>query len=172
MSTKELLITPKMYAQAKGNKSIGHIMMSPMDFLKLSTPGNTSTWISEEKSYTKTLDEYNGFAKEGTSILPPWLDIAMDTGKVLGHEGRHRAMAVMNAGGTKFPVFIVLKEGSEGSHSYWSVYYKESRPDDGRWVKRYLGKKDIPLVWTGQFNSANKVKVDLSTFEGFYGENK
>lgn len=172
MSTKELLLTPKMFAQAKGNKSIGHLMMHPLDFLKLTTPGSTSQWIAEEKPYTKTLDEYNGFAEEGTSILPPWLDVDLKNGQVVGHEGRHRAMAVINAGGTKFPVFVVLKEKPEGSNYHYAIYYREDRPLDGPWKKHFLGKKDIPLVWTGQFNSANKVKVDLSTFEGFYGENK
>jgi len=64
--------------------------MSPSDYLKLTASDNTMKRLEEEK-FDLDLDILN---KKGSWI---YLDIDLQTGEVLGHEGRHRMLALKNA---------------------------------------------------------------------------
>lgn len=82
--------------------------INPRDYLKLT--------ISDEN-----LAKWEQAADEGTSesIYPldeaklknerniPMLEIDTETGEVIGHEGRHRMMALMRAGATNVPIVVV-----------------------------------------------------------------
>lgn len=82
--------------------------INPRDYLKLT--------ISD-----KNLAKWEQAADEGTSesIYPldeaklknerniPMLEIDTETGEVIGHEGRHRMMALMRAGATNVPIVVV-----------------------------------------------------------------
>lgn len=92
----------KRYAQAYITS------INPRDYLKLT--------ISD-----KNLAKWEQAADEGTSesIYPldeaklknerniPMLEIDTETGEVIGHEGRHRMMALMRAGATNVPIVVV-----------------------------------------------------------------
>lgn len=166
----ELKIVPTMFQQARGNKMTGMIFMNPLDFLRLTVPTpNIFDWIRQEEKdpHTKTLVEYNQFAAQGKSIHLPWLDVDMFTGKVVGHEGRHRALAVYVAGGRKFPVGICLRERG------YPVYYKEVRvqpteEDPYPFSKKvFMTKENVPPVFVGQFVH-REVPVDSSKMEEFW----
>lgn len=164
----ELKITQTMLDQARGNKLTGFLIMNPLDFLRLTvnTP-NVFDFIRQEKDDTKTVEEYNSFAAKGKSIHMPWLDVDMYTGKVVGHEGRHRAMAVYAAGGHKFPVGICLRERG------YPIYYKEIQhpPDDSHkhdwWEKVYMTKEKVPPVFIGQFVH-REIRVDSTKMVEFW----
>jgi hypothetical protein len=165
---EQLLITPQMMSQAKANKCIGMMTMNPYDFIRLTiNQGDVDQWIKEEAEYTKTVEEYNEFARKGDSIHPPWLEIDMETGKVVGHEGRHRSAALIKEGVKQIPVAVMLRKGSRES-GYWAEYYVSGEDPKFPYKKRFYGLKDIPKVWTGQFYNGVRVTPDLSTFKGFY----
>lgn len=115
----KLLVTQTMLDIAKDNKAIGVYMMSPKDFLGLTVDRPLNQWIQEEKDDTFTVAEYNKFTQAGKTIIMPFLDVDIDTGKVLGHEGRHRAAALLADGETSMPVAITLKQNR------YSIYYRE-----------------------------------------------
>lgn len=141
-----LTITPKMLDNARSNKCVGWLYLNPIDFLRLTTTKpNVFDWIKQEQSDTKSLAEYNGFTSSGDSIHMPWLDVDRHTGKVVGHEGRHRAIAVYVADSRKFPVAICLRDRG------YPIYYTRPYADTRSLVKNFLTKEDVPPVFTGQF---------------------
>lgn len=167
--TVELKITPTMISQAKGNKMAGMLRMYALDFLRLTvaTP-NVFDFIRDEVDHTKTVAQYNEFAATGKSIHMPWLDVDMHTGKVVGHEGRHRAMAVYKeTSGHNFPVGICLRDRG------YPAYYKEVKVDPTEedpypfYKKIFVTKEDIPPVFIGQFVH-REIKVDSSKMVEFW----
>ena len=88
----DLVVTEEQREQAEGLKAVGFVKMAPGDFLKLTTP--TDTDVAEIAHEARSLDEYNSFARRGETIIPPFLDVDRKSGKVCGHEGRHRAAAL------------------------------------------------------------------------------
>lgn len=143
-----LILTPTMMDQMRSNKCIGWLYMNPVTFLMLTIDAGQSldTWLEDEREHTRTLEEYNEFARNGKSILMPWLDVDIKTGRVLGHEGRHRAAACIHATVREFPVAIRLYEDR------YPIYYREDTSGH-TWVKTYLGKDDCPDQFKGQYNS-------------------
>jgi hypothetical protein len=76
--------------------------MNPDQFLELTTSDYAARKYIESESYA--LDE-GKFAK-ATSDQPLFLDIDHETGEVYGHEGRHRCVALQNAGIENVPVLL------------------------------------------------------------------
>lgn len=78
--------------------------ISPDDFLKLTASENTMQRLENEKF--ESLDISTLENKRLVADMM-YLDIDMKTGKVLGHEGRHRMYALKNAGynDIEIPVF-------------------------------------------------------------------
>ena len=138
---KDLKITDRMLENAKSNKCVGWLYLDPVQFLSLTvTDHNVYDWIKKELPHTKTVDDYNSY-----ETLMPWLDVDMHTGKVVGHEGRHRAAACIKSGSKRLPVAICLRD-----HGY-PVYYTTPFEGDKSLVKVYVSKKDVPRVLVGQF---------------------
>ena len=154
---RKLNITPMHLRQMKDNKTAGYIMMRPLDFLQLTTPGIRE--IDEIRAECKALKEYNEYAETGDNILPPWLDIEIDEkdkrwvyGKIIGHEGRHRAAACINAGVTTMPVFLNGKMGYSSTYKFYEKDAKGQSTSDFR----YISSSDFPPVVTGEFSSTKK----------------
>jgi hypothetical protein len=98
---KELKISPIQIENAVDAKSFGWVELHPKDFLALTTPDDEH--LEMIKSNAKDVDFYN---KAG-SIVHPFLWFDLKSGKVDGHEGRHRAAAVLNSGGKTMKVALV-----------------------------------------------------------------
>ncbi|MBF0098708.1 MAG: hypothetical protein HQM05_15390 [Magnetococcales bacterium] len=107
------------------------VMVDPYKFLMLTTMSNSH--LREIQKEAKTLDEYNRF----NSNLMPFLWINRNTGRIEGHEGRHRAAAILANGEHEMPVAIRLLP-REWNAETWDF---------------------VPPVWIGQFNPSLKMKV-------------
>ncbi len=109
--------------------------MNPQDFLKLTASPHDLEVIKQQK-FPKTRDEFSGSystADQDFGRFPaPFLKVAYPSGKVHGHEGRHRALMVLNQGGTNFPVIIYLRQDS-----IYTISYEEFHVESGEARKRY-----------------------------------
>lgn len=150
--SNQLKVTPGMIDNAEDRKSIGILQMDAYQFLRLTIDSSTvTTWMDEEIETTKSLDQYNAWGQDGTIRVMPFLNIDMRTGKVLGHEGRHRAASILNSGGKFIPVAIFLKK------DYYTVNRIDGRP---------LGEEDIPKTLIGEFRPS-AVQIDHYKFQPF-----
>lgn len=135
-----LLITDGMKNRARVNKSVGYVLMPPESFLLLTTP-NAAKFRLDEAPSVPSLDQYNKWTHEKEDMMP-YLDMDMRTGKVMQHEGRHRALACMVAHVKLMPVAIFLRKSGGLQYYYWD-------PESGR--KRYNTLADMPMELHGQF---------------------
>ncbi len=137
--------------------------MKPEDFLMLTTQN-----ADERKEIMRTaqhIEQYNQYAKNRESIHLPWLDVSLDgklnkkrfkVGRIIGHEGRHRAAALIKAGLSTMVVLLVARQQG------YPEYKKASKP--GGWRDTFLEASDFPETVYGQFNN-KPVKLNLSTFK-------
>ena len=113
----------------RGNYGAFVCVMQPSDFLRLTTDGDEHLAKIHKDEFTD-LDTYTAGTDEKynrTQYNMPFLFIEFETGRVTGHEGRHRAAMVERAGGRSFPCMIIFKETEK-----WSLKYdKSSRTGDG-----------------------------------------
>jgi hypothetical protein len=103
--------------QAVDEKVTWIVDINPLIFLKL-TAANPGQYPSMDHLLNKNLIKDVSFYKDpeiakGLSVHP-FLSVDKITGKVVGHEGRHRAAAVHHAGGNKFRIGIKLYPTSRG----------------------------------------------------------
>jgi hypothetical protein len=108
-------------------------VMNPADFIRLTT--------TNEREYQDVLDDakvsLDDF-KKGTdpdfnksSYNIPFLRVVQETGKVKGHEGRHRAARVLKAGGDKFPCVIYFRTPMKYTVTYYRAKWNgEEYADD------------------------------------------
>lgn len=166
---RELRYTDRMFQQAKSMKASFIVKMPPEDFLKLTS---TTEYIEQIKKDALSLYQYNRFAKMGDnpeyakfvnrnvtnkdekvfgSIIGPFLiiDISKDGfARVIGHEGRHRAAALIAQGTKKIPVAIKLRVPYE--------YVPKRHPEHRGMFSEYaLTSDDLPSFVTGQFEPVN-----------------
>ena len=98
-------------------------VMQPSDFLRLTTDGDEhlakihKDEFTDLQTYAADTDEKYGKSKYNM----PFLFIEFETGRVTGHEGRHRAAMVERAGGRSFPCMIVFKESEK-----WRLTYEKA----------------------------------------------
>ncbi len=157
----------------RGNKSCGYVYMPPRDFLYLTSNDSYNKTLLDE---ALTLDEYNKYAKQGKNVIPPFLiiecgDLATPPmrhhspsmsplGKVLGHEGRHRAAACINAGVSQMPVFLI------SAFFGMKDFQVKKFPDDPskKYELRHVDKVDFPEFAIGQ-ESPIKRSLHLETWK-------
>lgn len=112
----------------RGNYGAFVCVMQPSDFLRLTTDGDEHLNKIHNDEFTD-LDTYAAGSNEKYNPKQynmPFLFIEFETGRVTGHEGRHRAAMVERAGGRSFPCMIIFKETEQ-----WKLTYdRESRTGD------------------------------------------
>jgi len=163
---QQLSYTSSMRQNAVGQKCQVIVQMPVQDFLRLTTTNDADIETVFRKQ-AHPLDSYNHWNRMGDEreyasqvnqgktsqdkdyqwgrIVGPFLRIDIEPpagtfGKVSGHEGRHRAAAVWNAGGKVIPVALCL------------------RPFKGMFPKSYgpeyeAHREHIPMAVHGQFRS-------------------
>lgn len=151
----KLTVTKEMLRQASGNKMHMIVLMNPQSFIKLTTSDNTTQEMIVKRC--RSVEDYNQWADEGETIIMPALWVK--DGTVVGHEGRHRAGALICAGHEEMPVSIRLypdKEHQE-KYGYWDAEYQmrsEDMPEalHGQYGKGIVLKSDINVVIDGWNN--------------------
>jgi hypothetical protein len=81
-------------------------VMRPEDFLWLTTDTDSYDYIKRDVEKNYSWEKY----LQAPSDQTPFLDIEWDSGKVIGHEGRHRAMMMVQQGGRAFPCIIYPRQ--------------------------------------------------------------
>lgn len=107
--TGRLRVTPTQLRRAASNKMQIHAIMPAEDFLRLTTKNQAG--IDYIKGEAKSLLQYNRWSKQDEIMVMPYLTVYLlpdGTGKIRGHEGRHRAAAVLAKGGTELPLMIEI----------------------------------------------------------------
>ena len=134
-----LLLTEKQVRQARDNlRASAFTWMHPMDFLRLATREDAA--IERIASEAQSLAVYNAASLGRSLDLPAFLEVELSGdryGFVLAHEGRHRAAAVLGAGGNLMPVALVASES-------------------GRVVE--IETNEFPRQFRGQFRPSVRVK--------------
>ena len=93
----------KDYAASNPNYAQAYIAyMSPLDYLRMTTSGYSYRQIIKQQAEGLTVQDALDFSKE----QPIQLRIDTETGKVEGHEGRHRMAALAANGIEKVPVLL------------------------------------------------------------------
>lgn len=158
----ELAVTPGMLARAKAAKSVGWLKMRPHDFLTLIVQHSVDAWIAEQVADKEvhTVAFYNEHAD-----MLPYLEVDRKTGKVLGHEGRHRSAACLLEKVAAMPVAIFLREGRHTD--YYDEPWIDELDSPHRFKKVFLGRKDVPKTLHGQF-AATQVKIDPAQLHEFW----
>lgn len=136
-----LRITPTMRRQMRGNEAQILAWIRPEDFLYITTDSDAS--MQQIKDQALSLDAYNKFSAEGSTIIPPYLRITIYSATeatVDTHEGRHRAAALIAAGAKRMAVHLRVRL----ARGYQPKY---NLPDNGnRYVKDIwrVGFTDLP----------------------------
>lgn len=138
LASRGLVVTPNHLDNAKDRKALGLYVMTPMGFLDLTTDRSSTQWAGEERKagLIHSVQQYNTWAQNGSNTVMPFLYVDQATGKVIGHEGRHRAVALLDEHISEMTVALFLKFQGYS-------YYKR----DGR----YLDATDVPELWIGEF---------------------
>lgn len=103
---EQLELSDMNHRVAAGNKQHVLVHMHPSHFLALTTtPEHGEDYF---KSKALPLEKYNEYVRSGETLNSPFLTVD-GKGKVVGHEGRHRAGALLNAGHDSMPVHIRLR---------------------------------------------------------------
>ncbi len=144
-----LTLTRKLKKSAQQRGALGYFRMAPSTFLDL-TSFKTREKIEHE---ALNLDQYNELIDKGDVDCMPYLRILED-GSVIAHEGRHRAVAVQNAGGGYIDVALIVMNKKPVSKKDRSAHPIE------------FDYNQIPLVWKSQFSKIKR-KVPLNKFRYF-----
>jgi hypothetical protein len=158
--TGQLRVTPTQVNNAGHNKSQVLVLMPATDFLRLTTKDAAHVHDIEQEALP--LYKYNQFAKrghnrdydkflkdrtpdtEGGSTVHPFLLIDIQDNNrayVFGHEGRHRAAALIKKGGSMMQIALQLRPG-ESFKKYAKFYGQEY----------HMKWEDVPPYIQAQFN--------------------
>lgn len=144
-----LRITPEHLRQARGNNMHFIAEVPVQKFLELTTSSEES--VQQIMQSCQTVDDYNRYASEGENIIMPFLVIDTERNKIVGHEGRHRAAAIVCSGAKTMPVSFRLKPNEEAQKKYG--YFE---------AKFQMRFEDMPTSVTGEYNRGVLRKTDLN----------
>lgn len=164
----DLPIHPYQKRVAAGNKCIGYIVMSPEKFLDLTTIDATNKQKIIDSA--QPLDVYVKSIRTKNNLVMPFLNLEVKKlgdmkGEVVGHEGRHRAAALMKAGKKRMPVAISIRPENREKAYRFEVWEKGGKQT------YFWDKSIIPEKLKGQFNSkSHELTSELKTFVSFYNK--
>jgi hypothetical protein len=146
-----LRTTDRQIDQANAAKTQIIVVMPPGDFLSLAAPLKNRDDFRRD---AQPLRDYNKWAKDGESTVMPFLriDLAADgSGQVKAHEGRHRAAAILNAGGEWMRVGIQLRgyDGYESNIARAELAQYGHHRNNSEYT---LSHADLPNRVTNQYN--------------------
>lgn len=129
---------------ARGRYAAFIAVMSPEDFISLTTrddvdisriKSGAESRIHDEEEYLSLYGDDGQFGRYDI----PFLHVQFPSGRVTGHEGRHRAAMVIQKGGTSFPVMIVPY--SDEAY-YADIFYIDDKDQDRKETLGPFGDPD------------------------------
>ena len=170
-----LRTSDRNYDQARAAKTQIIVLMPPLHFLKLASPPDQ---INSFLKNSQRLKAYNSYIKTGETMVLPFLRIDIGlayegvVGRVTGHEGRHRAAAVHNAGGKWMRVGLQLRSAED----YQPELARQDQEKHGHYrnnMEYYLTQADLPVKIQSQYNqfialSPEKWKVENGDYLSRY----
>jgi hypothetical protein len=139
---ESLVVSDRMRAKMRRDGASPPVMMNARTFLHVTTKDDQHQ--DEIKGAASSLHDYNEMAKTREGY--PYLSVLMDksgSARIIGHDGRHRIAAAINAGHDHVPVALMISD-----HEY--------RP-----VKNYKGK--LPKLIAGQHRGNVNTSTDFLT---------
>lgn len=121
----EYSLSPAQKQNAVNSKATIIIKMPPKEFLKLTINATEMKYLRDR---LKSKEQYQQYIDSGETIVHPFLKIDEDSGKVMSHEGRARAVAAWLSGAKLFEIAVVLYPG--GRH-------QNIEDVPGRWMAQY-----------------------------------
>lgn len=109
----KLVVTSAMKKTSKQNVNQVIVIMDPKVFI-----GSTSTDVNGIMGNAQPLEKYNEYAENGDISVMPYLSIDLDSRIINGHEGRHRAAALSQAGGKEMFVALRLRSRKTEKEKY------------------------------------------------------
>lgn len=147
-----LLKTNAMVRKAIKLGAMGTIRITPDVYLKLTS----NKWRKKIERESLEIEDYNALITAGKIDCIPYIRVTAN-GKVVGHEGRHRAQAIEHAGGKYIEVALIVSEKNPHATNKKNKYIP---------IKEPLEISDVPNLWKAQF-SDTKLPVNLGTFKAF-----
>lgn len=145
--------------RARAQKSIGFVTMNPTTFLELTATHENIEQLNKdvdviEREHGNAYVFYNQFDDQLCH-----LDIDILRNKVVGHEGRHRAVAAQRSR-KLLKTAIYLREHLS------IIYYREL--EERGYAREYLGQQDIPSVVESQFGTERvNICQAIKSFKSF-----
>ncbi len=143
-----LILNSRLKKNTYNKGAIGYFKMSPDTFLDLTS--HKRRQIIEEEALT--LDDYNNFIKKGKLLTMPYLRITAQ-GDIVAHEGRHRCVAIKEAGESYTYVALIVM------NKFYKKKDKTAYPID-------FDVRDLPDIWKAQFSDVKR-RVSLRSFKYF-----
>lgn len=103
-----LPLVKNQMSKFRGSYGAFIITMNPADFLKLTTTGDDYERIMN-RPFPWSKEEYENIFtndKDFGRYEMPFLNVQFPSGRIFGHEGRHRSAMIMRQGGKSVPVVI------------------------------------------------------------------
>ena len=148
----------KDYAASNPNYAQAYIAyMSPLDFLRMTTSGIPSRLMIEKQTEGLTVGRTVEYSKE----QPIQLRIDTKTGKVEGHEGRHRMAALRGAGLTEVPVLLFDSSNKYGKQAMESLRLV-GQDFNGKTNTDSLSVKDVQPLSRGNLDTVREKFITKS----------
>jgi len=136
LSDPGLIVTEHHVENMIDGHAVGFLPIRAGDFIELTI--KTKPHWKVLRANAKPLDFYNEFALTGKIRVPPFIKVQASTGRIVGHEGRHRAAALINEVGPDAEMWIGLILVND---EYYVI--RNVRPED---VGRYLVGEFRPRI--------------------------
>ena len=135
------------------------IEMKPVDFLRLTGHLPEEFRASPMHSQDSYDSIHAALERSETIDDPPFLDVNVDTGEIIGHEGRHRALAAHDLGISRIPVVLFAKRRNKPSR-FDLRQYEFVSADELRGVT--LHPKGMRHIAVGPFRRPHPIRSSSS----------
>ncbi len=133
--------------KARGSYGAFIITMHPADFLKLTTIDSSNIKTIMNRPFPDTPEQYyDSTLKDYGKFEMPFLKVEFPSGKIFGHEGRHRSAMILKAGGDRIPVIIYpySEEAYRGVIKFYdNEGYRQERSSDDDYPTREQAKEEV-----------------------------
>jgi hypothetical protein len=143
---EQLVVSKRAYEVARGNKIQMIVEMSPHKFLTLTADAQQRDSIVQR---AQSVDFYNDLMNKGEILVMPFLVIDLKNATIVGHEGRHRAAALIKMGSDVMTVGIKMIPSEKEVQKY--RYTRQNS-------EYSLNSSDFPPVVKGQYAGTTTLK--------------